>query len=128
LDMRGELDDTAAFKNFKKWVFSLSRILILFKGWITFMNDHEYSFFRWGNIEFPLPFGRVMSPTESFVHGLDEKVNKYTFTCTYIPIRLIDNFIPKLLILNNLILICFFLVLHFFFLVELSCTTLNIGL
>lgn len=34
--------------------------------------------FRWGNIEFPLPFGRVMSPTESFIHGLDEKVNKYT--------------------------------------------------
>uniref|UniRef100_A0A803L0M5 ATP citrate synthase n=1 Tax=Chenopodium quinoa TaxID=63459 RepID=A0A803L0M5_CHEQI len=47
LDMRGELDDTATFKNFKKW----------------------------GNIEFPLPFGRVMSPTESFVHGLDEKTS-----------------------------------------------------
>nr|CAD1838351.1 unnamed protein product [Ananas comosus var. bracteatus] len=45
LDMRGELDDTAAFKNFKKW----------------------------GDIEFPMPFGRVMSPTESFVHKLDEK-------------------------------------------------------
>lgn len=30
---------------------------------------------RWGNIEFPLPFGRVMSATESFIHGLDEKVN-----------------------------------------------------
>jgi len=29
---------------------------------------------RWGNIEFPLPFGRVLSPTESFIHGLDEKV------------------------------------------------------
>ncbi|KAL9149609.1 hypothetical protein ABFS82_12G119000 [Erythranthe guttata] len=47
LDMRGELDDTATFKNFKKW----------------------------GNIEFPLPFGRVMSPTESFIHGLDEKTS-----------------------------------------------------
>ncbi|KAK4263171.1 hypothetical protein QN277_028626 [Acacia crassicarpa] len=47
LDMRGELDDTAAFKNFKKW----------------------------GNIEFPMPFGRVMSPSESFVHGLDEKTS-----------------------------------------------------
>ncbi|PWZ33725.1 ATP-citrate synthase alpha chain protein 2 [Zea mays] len=34
LDMRGELDDTAAFKNFNKW----------------------------GNIVFPLPFGRVLSP------------------------------------------------------------------
>ncbi|KAF8401233.1 hypothetical protein HHK36_012164 [Tetracentron sinense] len=45
LDMRGELDDTAAFKNFKKW----------------------------GSIEFPLPFGRVLSPTESFIHSLDEK-------------------------------------------------------
>ncbi|KAE9590493.1 putative ATP citrate synthase [Lupinus albus] len=47
LDMRGELDDTAAFKNFKKW----------------------------GNVEFPLPFGRVMSPTETFIHGLDEKTS-----------------------------------------------------
>ncbi|KAI4373837.1 hypothetical protein MLD38_011909 [Melastoma candidum] len=47
LDMRGELDDTAAFKNFKKW----------------------------GQIEFPLPFGRVMSATESFIHGLDEKTS-----------------------------------------------------
>nr|GMD23283.1 ATP-citrate synthase alpha chain protein 2 [Ipomoea batatas] len=47
LDMRGELDDTATFKNFKKW----------------------------GNIEFPLPFGRVMSSTESFIHGLDEKTS-----------------------------------------------------
>jgi ATP citrate (pro-S)-lyase len=47
LDMRGELDDTAAFKNFKKW----------------------------GNLEFPLPFGRVMSPTESFIHRLDEKTS-----------------------------------------------------
>ncbi|KAL3337206.1 hypothetical protein AABB24_029719 [Solanum stoloniferum] len=47
LDMRGELDDTAAFKNFKKW----------------------------GNLEFPLPFGRVMSATESFIHGLDEKTS-----------------------------------------------------
>ncbi|CAM0949605.1 unnamed protein product [Alopecurus aequalis] len=47
LDMRGELDDTAAFKNFKKW----------------------------GNIEFPLPFGRVMSPSESYIHELDEKTS-----------------------------------------------------
>ncbi|XP_017192583.1 ATP-citrate synthase alpha chain protein 2 isoform X2 [Malus domestica] len=46
LDMRGELDDTAAFKNFNKW----------------------------GNVEFPLPFGRVLSPTETFIHSLDEKV------------------------------------------------------
>jgi len=46
LDMRGELDDTAAFKNFNKW----------------------------GDIEFPLPFGRVLSSTENFIHGLDEKV------------------------------------------------------
>ncbi|XP_057844213.1 ATP-citrate synthase alpha chain protein 3 [Cryptomeria japonica] len=47
LDMRGELDDTAAFKNFKKW----------------------------GNIEFPLPFGRVMSPAEDLVHNMDEKTS-----------------------------------------------------
>ncbi|CAL5189012.1 unnamed protein product [Lathyrus oleraceus] len=54
LDMRGELDDTAAFKNFKK----------------RCRNGC-----RWGNIEFPLPFGRVMSATESFIHGLDEKTS-----------------------------------------------------
>ncbi|KAH0993185.1 hypothetical protein GBA52_004668 [Prunus armeniaca] len=47
LDMRGELDDTAAFKNFNKW----------------------------GNVEFPLPFGRVLSPTETFIHSLDEKTS-----------------------------------------------------
>lgn len=47
LDMRGELDDTAAFKNFKKW----------------------------GNIEFPMPFGRVMSPSESAIHAMDEKTS-----------------------------------------------------
>ncbi|CAI9764562.1 unnamed protein product [Fraxinus pennsylvanica] len=47
LDMRGELDDTAAFKNFKKW----------------------------SAIEFPLPFGRVLSPTENFIHSLDEKTS-----------------------------------------------------
>jgi ATP citrate (pro-S)-lyase len=47
LDMRGELDDTAAFKNFKKW----------------------------GDIEFPLPFGRVLNPAESYIHGLDEKTS-----------------------------------------------------
>ncbi|KAL9666643.1 hypothetical protein QQ045_000978 [Rhodiola kirilowii] len=29
----------------------------------------------WGNIEFPLPFGRVLSPTESFIHTLDEKTS-----------------------------------------------------
>jgi len=29
---------------------------------------------RWGSIEFPLPFGRVMSPSESAIHGMDEKV------------------------------------------------------
>ncbi|KAJ9556870.1 hypothetical protein OSB04_011484 [Centaurea solstitialis] len=47
LDMRGELDDTAAFKNFQKW----------------------------GNLEFPLPFGRVLSSTERFIHTLDEKTS-----------------------------------------------------
>lgn len=47
LDMRGELDDTAAFKNFQKW----------------------------GEIEFPLPFGRVMSPAEQLVYGMDEKTS-----------------------------------------------------
>ncbi|XWS63686.1 hypothetical protein CRYUN_Cryun06bG0122900 [Craigia yunnanensis] len=47
LDMRGELADTASFKNFKKW----------------------------GGIEFPMPFGGVMSATEIYIHGLDEKTS-----------------------------------------------------
>jgi len=45
LDMRGELDDTALFKNFQKW----------------------------GDVEFPLPFGRTMSPAEESIHRMDEK-------------------------------------------------------
>ncbi|XP_078445177.1 ATP-citrate synthase alpha chain protein 2 [Wolffia australiana] len=47
LDMRGELDDTAAFKNFNKW----------------------------GGLDFPLPFGRVLSPTERYILELDEKTS-----------------------------------------------------
>lgn len=43
LDMRGELDDTAAFKSAKKW----------------------------GALEFPLPFGRTMTAAEEYVHTLD---------------------------------------------------------
>ncbi|KAL3152236.1 ATP-citrate synthase alpha chain protein 2 [Trebouxia sp. C0010 RCD-2024] len=43
LDMRGELDDTAAFKSGKKW----------------------------GDLEFPLPFGRTMTSAEEHVHMLD---------------------------------------------------------
>eukprot|EP01025_Chloroclados_australasicus_P012966 TRINITY_DN16198_c2_g1_i1.p2 TRINITY_DN16198_c2_g1~~TRINITY_DN16198_c2_g1_i1.p2 ORF type:complete len:449 (-),score=77.29 TRINITY_DN16198_c2_g1_i1:310-1581(-) len=45
LDMRGELDDTAGFVSGKKW----------------------------GDLEFPQPFGRVMSSSEEYVHELDEK-------------------------------------------------------
>jgi ATP citrate (pro-S)-lyase len=45
LDLRGELDDTAQFKDFQKW----------------------------GNVEFPLPFGRTMSLAERHIHSLDEK-------------------------------------------------------
>ncbi|KAF1891929.1 hypothetical protein Lal_00036276 [Lupinus albus] len=62
LDMRGELDDTAAFKNFNKYSpfdIDLQNSLIL----------------KWGNIEFPLPFGRVLSPAESFIHSFDEKTS-----------------------------------------------------
>lgn len=45
LDMRGELDDTAAFKSGKKW----------------------------GELSFPQPFGRSMSSAEEAVHEADEK-------------------------------------------------------
>ena len=48
LDMRGELDDTAAFKSGKKW----------------------------GDVEFPLPFGRTMSAAEEYVHELDSNTGK----------------------------------------------------
>lgn len=44
LDMRGELDDTAFFRNSRKW----------------------------GQLEFPLPFGRALTSAETFVHDLDE--------------------------------------------------------
>ena len=44
LDMRGELDDTAAFKSGKKW----------------------------GALEFPLPFGRTMTSAEEHIHSMDE--------------------------------------------------------
>mmetsp|Transcript_9182 Transcript_9182/g.23162 ORF Transcript_9182/g.23162 Transcript_9182/m.23162 type:complete len:445 (-) Transcript_9182:276-1610(-) len=44
LDMRGELDDTASFKNAKKW----------------------------GELEFPMPFGKTMSVHESVVRDMDE--------------------------------------------------------
>uniref|UniRef100_A0A061S2C8 ATP citrate synthase n=1 Tax=Tetraselmis sp. GSL018 TaxID=582737 RepID=A0A061S2C8_9CHLO len=44
LDMRGELDDTAAFKNARKW----------------------------GELEFPMPFGRHLSAPEAAVKDMDE--------------------------------------------------------
>ena len=48
LDMRGELDDTAAFKSGKKW----------------------------GDLEFPLPFGRTMTSAEEHVHDLDSNTGE----------------------------------------------------
>ena len=49
LDMRGELDDTAAFKSGKKW----------------------------GDVEFPLPFGRTMTSAEEHVHTLDSNTGMH---------------------------------------------------
>jgi len=49
LDMRGELDDCAVFKNTNKWKI-----------------DDEL-------VEFPSPFGKIFPPEEKFVHELDEK-------------------------------------------------------
>ena len=51
----------------------LNNILQFFKT-----NIHGLFCCRWGKIEFPMPFGRVMSATEALVHELDEKVHKYT--------------------------------------------------
>ncbi|KAJ8451625.1 hypothetical protein Cgig2_018259 [Carnegiea gigantea] len=77
LDMRGELDDTAAFKNFKKCdqtfpTFKLTSTHNRVLNVAYLMHEHVC---RWGSIEFPMPFGRVMSPTESFIHSLDEKTS-----------------------------------------------------
>lgn len=98
LDMRGELDDTAAFKNFKKYISFFCLFIITFSALLfgqSYMMQSNvssvlaYHFqhhlthsncFRWGNIEFPMPFGRVMSPTEKFIHGLDEKVQTYALS------------------------------------------------
>ena len=52
LDMRGELDDTAAFKSGKKW----------------------------GDLEFPLPFGRTMTSAEEHVHTLDSNTGMHQTT------------------------------------------------
>uniref|UniRef100_A0A0E0MNP4 ATP citrate synthase n=1 Tax=Oryza punctata TaxID=4537 RepID=A0A0E0MNP4_ORYPU len=77
LDMRGELDDTAAFKNFKKYDFGFFSSLhsIQFLPFTMLVMLTRGSMYRWGNIEFPLPFGRVLSPSESFIHELDEKTS-----------------------------------------------------
>lgn len=80
LDMRGELDDTAAFKNFNKYWSISPKLYFLFpfKLLVDYSEiDFDFIMLRWGNIDFPLPFGRVLSPTESFIHGLDEKVIHY---------------------------------------------------
>lgn len=47
---------------------------------MSYVSDILFVYYvsRWGNIEFPMPFGRVLSPTESFVHSLDEKVKHIT--------------------------------------------------
>ncbi|PPR91951.1 hypothetical protein GOBAR_AA28731 [Gossypium barbadense] len=111
LDMRGELDDTAAFKNFKKWgnvefPLPFGRTMSATESYIHGLDEKTsaslkftvlnpkgriwtmvagggasviYADTVWGNIEFPLPFGRVMSATESYIHGLDEKVGDLGF-------------------------------------------------
>jgi hypothetical protein len=63
--------------------FFLTNVMCYFEGVLLVHTNGHFSVMnrrcrigcRWGNIEFPLPFGRVMSATESFIHGLDEKVN-----------------------------------------------------
>lgn len=54
---------------------SMSRMHITDYYTITMLSS-----FRWDNIEFPLPFGRVLNPTESFIHSLDEKVISFLST------------------------------------------------
>lgn len=82
LDMRGELDDTAAFKNFKTYTFVIlkysSQKFSVATYFQSVLSIYCYAN-RWGNIEFPLPFGRVLSPTEGYIHLLDEKVIAYLF-------------------------------------------------
>ena len=52
LDMRGELDDTAAFRSAKKWL----------------------------NVDFPLPFGRNLTGNEEYVKTLDDATGDYAHT------------------------------------------------
>jgi hypothetical protein len=46
---------------------------------------------RWGDLEFPLPFGRVLSSTESFIQDLDDKVSKFE---TIPPFLILSFFSP----------------------------------
>ncbi|KAJ9512086.1 hypothetical protein QJQ45_012635 [Haematococcus lacustris] len=54
LDIRMELDDTAKF--------SIT----------TTAQPPDRSGPKWGDVDFPLPFGRTQTPSEEFVHSLDE--------------------------------------------------------
>jgi len=71
LDMRGELDDTAAFKSGKKW----------------------------GDLEFPLPFGRTMTSAEEHVHDLDSNTGKSC--CTGMPVPAL-RYKPSQVLTNKL--------------------------
>jgi hypothetical protein len=102
LDMRGELDDTAAFKNFKKWVSDFPGIPFLH---VIVGFTLTYQLCRWGGIEFPLPFGRVLSPTESFIHELDEKV-LISGLCFYLSFLFLRSITSKIISFHEQYWIC----------------------
>lgn len=68
---------TKVFLSSRPHKFSVTNIIYIIyhiKNASSVVSHLRYAVLRWGNIEFPLPFGRVLNPTESFVHSLDEKV------------------------------------------------------
>jgi hypothetical protein len=56
--------------------------LIFVRSWKTGVIVHWVLHWlcRWGNVEFPLPFGRTMSPAENLIHRMDEKVTSKAWT------------------------------------------------
>ncbi len=56
--------------------------LIFVRSWKTGVIVHWVLRWlrRWGSVEFPLPFGRTMSPAENLIHRMDEKVTSKAWT------------------------------------------------
>ncbi|KIZ03705.1 ATP citrate (pro-S)-lyase [Monoraphidium neglectum] len=63
-----ELDDTAAFR----WVWAMTGVGRLSSGRPAWLPLGRRNSSKWGDVEFPLPFGRTLTAAEQFVTSLDE--------------------------------------------------------